>query len=229
MKPLLRKAKNYFHEFSPLGILDVVVIAAVLVAILWQLHPNLIFSSTLLTGGDTGSHLVWAQYLHAQSNPFNFTPWYPGWYDGMPLFTYYFILPDLFASLLTYVIGFAVAFKLATIVGSLLLPITAYSLGKMFRAPRPIPLGFSNNHNGKSKPCLGALTHEVNIFYHVAHSTQHDGFRAGRVYQCASGSSILTSKTSKLSCLSKLTRMSSGLMLTYLDKTATNSLWRAGK
>jgi hypothetical protein len=143
MEPLIRKFKDYLHELSPLAILDAVVIAAVLAGILWQLHPNLIFSRTLLTGGDTGSHLVWAQYLHAQSNPFNFTPWYPGWYDGMPLFSFYFILPDLFASLLTYVIGFAVAFKLATIIGSLLLPITAYSLGKMFRAPRPIPLGLA--------------------------------------------------------------------------------------
>lgn len=143
MEHLVRRVKDLFYELSPLTILDTVVIGAILVAIVWQLHPNLLLSGSLITGGDTGSHLVWAQYLHAQSNPFNFTPWYPGWYDGMPLFSYYFILPDLFASLLTYVIGFAVAFKLATILGSLLMPITAYAMGRLFRAPRPIPLGLA--------------------------------------------------------------------------------------
>lgn len=143
MEATLRRIKNWVHSLSLHGILDAAIIAAVIAAILWQLHPNLVFSSTLLTGGDTGSHLVWAQYLHAQSNPFNFTPWYPGWYDGMPLFTYYFILPDLVASLLTYLVGFAVAFKLATILGSLLMPIAAYTLGRLFRAPRPIPVGLA--------------------------------------------------------------------------------------
>jgi len=28
-------------------------------------------------------------------NLFNLTPWYPGWFAGMPAYTYYFVLPDL--------------------------------------------------------------------------------------------------------------------------------------
>src|ERR1039458_4737092 len=46
---------------------------------------------------------------------------------------------DYFASLAAYVINFAVAFKLATIMGSLLLPVAAYVMGRLFKAPRPIP------------------------------------------------------------------------------------------
>ena len=100
-----------------------------------------IFSDTLITGGDTGSHLAVPAYLKSVGNPFNLTPWYPGWFAGMPAYTYYFVLPDVLAWFGSYIIGFAVAFKLATILGSVLMPITAYMLGRLFKAPRPIPGG----------------------------------------------------------------------------------------
>ena len=119
--------------------LDLLVIGSVVFITLWQLHPNLLFSSTLITGGDTGSHMVVPAFLKSQGNLFNLTPWYPGWFDGMPAYTYYFVLPDVLATLGSYVINFAVAFKLATILGSVLMPITAYLMGRLFRAPRPVP------------------------------------------------------------------------------------------
>ncbi|HEY5010425.1 MAG TPA: hypothetical protein VIH73_04655, partial [Acidimicrobiales bacterium] len=102
-------------------------------------HPSLLFSNTLITGGDTGSHLAVPAYLKSVGNPFNLTPWYPGWFAGMPAYTYYFVLPDILAWFGSYIIGFAAAFKLATILGSVLMPITAYMMGRLFKAPRPIP------------------------------------------------------------------------------------------
>ena len=57
----------------------------------------------------------------------------------MPAYTYYFVLPDVLATLASYLINFAVAFKLATVLGSVLMPITAYMMAKLFKAPRPIP------------------------------------------------------------------------------------------
>jgi hypothetical protein len=124
---------------TPGARMDIAVMLAVIVITVWELHPNLLFSSTLITGGDTGSHMVVPAYLKSQGNLFNLTPWYPGWFDGMPAYTYYFVLPDVIATLASYVISFAVAFKLATIMGSVLMPITAYMLGRLFKAPRPIP------------------------------------------------------------------------------------------
>ena len=124
---------------TPGARMDAVVMLAVIVITVWELHPNLLFSGSLLTGGDTGSHMVVPAYLKSQGNLFNLTPWYPGWFDGMPAYTYYFVLPDVLATLASYVISFAVAFKLATIMGSVLMPITAYMLGRLFKAPRPIP------------------------------------------------------------------------------------------
>jgi len=124
---------------TPGNRLDALVIFAVIFVTLFELHPSLIFSNTLLTGGDTGSHLAVPAYLKSVGNPFNLTPWYPGWFAGMPAYTYYFVLPDILAWFGSYIIGFAVAFKLATILGSVLMPITAYMMGRLFKAPRPIP------------------------------------------------------------------------------------------
>ena len=124
-------------------IFDAVLVLMVIFVTVWELHPNLLVSSTLITGGDTGSHLAAPAYLRTTGNPFNFTPWDPGWFAGFPLYTYYFVLPDVLATFGSYVIGFAVAFKLATVLGSVLMPITAYALGRLFRAPRPIPVALS--------------------------------------------------------------------------------------
>ncbi|MGC2167750.1 MAG: hypothetical protein WA580_01445 [Acidimicrobiales bacterium] len=120
-------------------VFDAVLVLAVIFITVWELHPNLIFSNTLITGGDTGSHLAAPAYLRTTGNPFDFTPWDPGWFDGFPLYTYYFVLPDVLATFASYIIGFSVAIKLATILGSVLLPICAYAMGRLFRAPRPIP------------------------------------------------------------------------------------------
>lgn len=124
---------------TPLGLLDAAIILSVIVVTIWSLHPQLLVSSSLLTGGDTGSHLAMPAYLKTTGNVFNFTPWDPGWFAGFPAYTYYFVLPDVLATFASYVIGFAVAFKLATVLGSVVLPITAYAMGRLFRAPRPIP------------------------------------------------------------------------------------------
>jgi hypothetical protein len=124
---------------SPGARLDALVIIAVIFVTVWELHPSLIFSNTLITGGDTGSHLAVPAYLKSVGNPFNLTPWDPGWFAGMPAYTYYFVLPDVLAWFGSYIVGFAIAFKLATILGSVLMPITAYMMGRLFKAPRPIP------------------------------------------------------------------------------------------
>jgi hypothetical protein len=119
--------------------MDAVVVLAVIYVVIWSLHPSLLISGTTITGGDTGSHLALPAYLRTQGNIFDVTPWYPGWFAGIPAYTYYWVLPDYFATLASYVISFAVAFKLATIMGSVLMPVSAYVMAKLFKAPRPIP------------------------------------------------------------------------------------------
>ena len=129
--------------WTPLRVMDLTILLGIVFVVVWELHPNLIFSSTLITGGDTGSHLALPAYLRTQGNLFDFTPWYPGWFAGMPAYSYYFVLPDILATWASYLIGFAVAMKLATILGSVLMPFCAYAMGRLFRAPRPIPIALA--------------------------------------------------------------------------------------
>ncbi|MFZ1062646.1 MAG: hypothetical protein WAN30_04155 [Acidimicrobiales bacterium] len=135
-----RRLANFW---TPLRVMDASILLGVVFVVVWELHPNLIFSSTLITGGDTGSHLALPAYLRTQGDLFNFTPWYPGWFAGMPAYSYYFVLPDILATWASYLIGFAVAMKLATILGSVLMPFCAYAMGRLFRAPRPIPIALA--------------------------------------------------------------------------------------
>ena len=129
---MMRRIARYW---TPIRVMDLSILLGIVFVVVWELHPNLIFSSTLITGGDTGSHLALPAYLRTQGNLFDFTPWYPGWFAGMPAYSYYFVLPDILATWASYLIGFAVAMKLATILGSVLMPFSAYAMGRLFRAP----------------------------------------------------------------------------------------------
>jgi hypothetical protein len=121
------------------GAITVITITSVIVVTLSQLHPHLLFTDTTTTGGDTGAHIAMPQYLETLLSHGQVTGWYPGWYDGMPLYTFYFTLPDLFIAVGAHVIPYDVAFKLMTVLGSVLLPITAWAGGRFFRLRPPIP------------------------------------------------------------------------------------------
>jgi len=133
---MMRRLREYL---TPLRLTEITAVALVMFITFWELHPNLVLNGTLMTGGDVASHVAMPAYLRTQGNLFNLTPWYPGWYDGLPAYSYYFVLPDYLAVLGSYVIGFTHAFKLATVLGSLLMPVTAYLMARLFRAPRPVP------------------------------------------------------------------------------------------
>jgi hypothetical protein len=120
--------------------LDLFGLFLVVVVTMMVVNPSLVFSTTTITGGDTGSHLAISWYLHSSGHPFSLTPWYPGWFAGMPAYTYYFVLPDALAAWASYVINFAIAFKLATLLGSVTLPFAAYIMGRCWKVPRPIAL-----------------------------------------------------------------------------------------
>jgi hypothetical protein len=118
----------------------ILCVAAAIVVVVWQLHPSLLLSTSTPTGGDNGGHYAMPAFLksnlltHGQ-----LTGWDPGWYDGFPLYTYYFILPDLLAALVSYVVPYALAFKWITVLGSVLLPVAAWAMGRLFGMRRAFP------------------------------------------------------------------------------------------
>ena len=133
---LARVDRVTWLELAALGLLTYIV--------LWSLHPDLLLSNTTANGGDMGAHVAMPAFLHQHLGfPWRFTPWYPGWFAGMPLYTYYFILPDALAAIASFVIPATIAFKLATALGSLIMPLSAYIMGRLLRLTRPIPIVFS--------------------------------------------------------------------------------------
>ena len=140
MAPLSVRAAERRRDASWPLVAALLVALGVVGIVIWQLQPDLLFSSSLTTGGDTGAHVALPAFLKASLLPSgHLTGWYPGWYDGFPLYSYYFVLPDLFAALGSYVISYGVAFKMATILGSVAMPFCAYAMGRLFRLRGPLP------------------------------------------------------------------------------------------
>ena len=121
------------------GAITVITIASVIVVTLSQLHPSLLFTNTTTTGGDTGAHIAMPKYLETLLRHGHLTGWDPGWYDGFPLYTFYFTLPDLFIAIGGWIIPYDVAFKMGTILGSVMLPVCAWACGRFFRLRPPLP------------------------------------------------------------------------------------------
>ncbi|MGD0882006.1 MAG: hypothetical protein ABSB09_10610 [Acidimicrobiales bacterium] len=117
-----------------------VAILGVIVVVLTQMHPDLLFLNTTTAGGDTGSHVALPAFLESDLLTHGqVTGWDPGWYDGFPLYTFYFPLPGMVAVVLNAFFAYDVAFKLVTILGSLLLPVCAWAFGRLagLRDPGP--------------------------------------------------------------------------------------------
>jgi len=112
---------------SIIAALTLILIYSVLLS---RFDLRLLFSDTILTGGDTAS---WYQVLSTLKNDFlprgrlfgfsqsNFF----GYMEGQQ----YFILPFLSAALLGFVLPLTVALKLATVAGGLALPLTMFVAG----------------------------------------------------------------------------------------------------
>ena len=120
------------------AVATVVVVAGVIAVVLWQMQLNLLLSDTSTTGGDTGAHYMMPAYFNSNLFP-HLTGWDPAWYDGYPIYTFYFVLPDVLVAIGSHLISYNVAFKLATVLGSVLLPVAAWACGRLFRLRPPIP------------------------------------------------------------------------------------------
>jgi hypothetical protein len=139
--PAPRQAKTSSHGswwWVP-GAITVLTIASVIAVTLSQLHPGMLLTNTTTTGGDTGAHIAMPKFLETLMSHGHLTGWDPGWYDGFPLYTFYFTIPDVFIAIGGWVIPYGVAFKLGTILGSVMLPVCAWACGRFFRLRAPLP------------------------------------------------------------------------------------------
>jgi uncharacterized membrane protein len=70
---------------------------------------------------------------------FRLTGWAQGWYAGMPMFTFYWPFPFLLIAIFNWVLPYAVAFKIGTVLGIFIMPACAYAMGRLWRVRRPYP------------------------------------------------------------------------------------------
>ena len=123
-------------------VVTVAVLGGILAFLFWQLHaPSLLFLNTLTSGGDTGAHVALPAYMrdHLLTHG-RITGWDPQWYDGFPVFTFYFPLPSLLVVVLNVAIPYDVAFKLVTVAGIFALPVAVWAFGRLSRMREPGPL-----------------------------------------------------------------------------------------
>ncbi len=125
--------------------IETIVNLIVMLGILWFLlsffTPDLLLSETITTGGDTASHYYTAQYLKDYLLPRGkISGWCPGNYAGFPMLQFYFPLPFLLMVFLSYIIPLQVAFKLISVLGIFLLPITTFFCMRLMRFRFPMPI-----------------------------------------------------------------------------------------
>ncbi len=121
--------------------LTAVGFAAVYAFLFFYFKPSLIFSPTTTAGGDTGSHHYIADFLIKSLLPQGrVSGWSMGWFAGFPMLYFYFPLPYLLIALLSVVIKYQVAFKIVTVLGVFLLPLTTYLAFRILKFNFPLPI-----------------------------------------------------------------------------------------
>ena len=109
--------------------------------LLCYFEPHLLFSKTITTGGDTGSHYYTAEYLTNYLLPQGkISGWCQGNLAGFPMLQNYFPFPFLLMAILSWVIPLQISFKLVTVLGTFLLPPCTYLFFRLLRQPFPVPV-----------------------------------------------------------------------------------------
>ena len=123
---------------SRLEIIVILLVFACLYGFLIKTIPwHLVFSNTMVSGGDMGSHNYVAWYSHEIFPKLKW--WSPDWYAGFPFLYFYPPLLYYLNDILSFIIPFNVAFKIITLLGTLLLPLAAYLCLHLLDFQFPIP------------------------------------------------------------------------------------------
>ena len=123
------------------NIVNSLVFLMIIIFLFSYFKPNLIFSDTTLSGGDTGSHNYLAKFMVENLfNNFRLTGWSDAWYGGFPIFRFYFPFLYLLNALFSLIINFNTSFKIITVLGTFLLPFSAYYAFKLMKFDFPVPI-----------------------------------------------------------------------------------------
>jgi len=122
------------------SLLNLLVLVAIYAFLLNYFKPSLLLTNTHIAGGDTGSFNYMLAYMKDYLLPNKkIIGWSPGWFAGIPMFQFYFPVPFLVAVILSYIIPLNIAFKLVTVSGSFLLPLSCFFFAKFLKFKFPVP------------------------------------------------------------------------------------------
>jgi len=102
----------------------VIVFVLVYFYFFYIFKPSLIFLNTTVSGGDTGSHNYLFYYLKKIFPSIH--SWCHDWYYGFPFLYFYPPLLYIFAVFLSYFIPHNISFKIVTLFGTFIMPLTSY-------------------------------------------------------------------------------------------------------
>jgi len=105
--------------------------------LLSQIPWSLVFTDTMVAGGDTGSHNYIAHY--AQQIFPKLKWWSPDWYAGFPFLYFYPPLLYYLTAAVSYFVPLNIVFKLVTLLGTLLLPVMIFFALRFLNLRFPIP------------------------------------------------------------------------------------------
>jgi hypothetical protein len=123
------------------NLVNVIILVLIFLFLLSYFDSDVMLSKTITTGGDMASDYYPAKYLKDYLLPHGkIIGWCPGWYGGFPLFQFYFPLTFLLMVLMSYLIPLQISFKIITVLGTFLLPITTFFSMKLMKFKFPAPI-----------------------------------------------------------------------------------------
>lgn len=139
-RPVRQRIRVRALKYLEAGII-LAALCALEIFLISNLQPKYLLMNTTTVGGDTPAHNYIASHLRdSLLGEGRVISWAGGWWCGFPMFQFYFSLPYILMALLDLILPFNIAFKLISIAGILILPIAAWTSGRIMRLPKPIPL-----------------------------------------------------------------------------------------
>ncbi len=115
----------------------VAIVATCCIYVFVQLDPKLVLRNTTVTGGDTGAHVWFPDFLIDHFLPWRVAGWSNDFYAGFPAGQFYFPFPAVLIAILDVFLPYNIAFKLVTALGPIAFPVGAYVFARGIRVPRP--------------------------------------------------------------------------------------------
>ena len=110
------------------------------VAMLQIIHLDLVFSNNTPTGGDMGAHVMGPAYLRDNLlSSGQISGWSNYWYNGLPMYRFYMVVPALMIVALNIILPYGIAFKVVACLGIVTLPFCCWAFGRLARFAFPIP------------------------------------------------------------------------------------------